>query len=43
MQRGWEVLLKDGRVFTEENYEWREVPKNNIRQLSLILILVVGI
>lgn len=36
MQRGWEVLLKDGRVFTEEHYEWREVPKSNIRQVSLI-------
>ncbi len=36
MQRGWEVLLYDGSRMTEDTHEWREVPKIQIKQLSLL-------
>ena len=35
MQRGWEVTLKDGTTILEGQMEWRQVPKNQIKQLSL--------
>ena len=36
MNRGWEVVLFDGRVMNEDTHQWREVPKIHIRQLSLL-------
>lgn len=36
MRRGWEVVLIDGSIMNENNYAWREVPKRQIKQLSLL-------
>ena len=36
MTRGWLVTLEDGTIMREAEYEWREVPKNKIKELSLL-------
>jgi hypothetical protein len=36
MQRGWEVLLEDGRVMSEDTCAWKDVPKILIKRLSLL-------
>jgi len=36
MRRGWEVTLKDGTIMREAEYEWREIPKNQISELSML-------
>jgi len=35
MRRGWEVTLLDGSTMTEDQYEWKQIPKKDIKQLSL--------
>jgi hypothetical protein len=36
MTRGWLVTLNDGTVMKESDYDWREIPKNQIKELSLL-------
>ena len=36
MYRGWEVLLDDGTYIREGDAEWKDVPKNEIKKLSLL-------
>ena len=36
MTRGWLVELDDGKILSEENTEWKEVPKVKIKKLSLL-------
>lgn len=33
--RGWEVQYKDGTIITEDQMEWKNIPKINIARLSL--------
>lgn len=35
MDRGWEVELNDGSILKEKNCEWKDVPKINIKRLTL--------
>ena len=35
MTRGWEVELYNGDIYQEDSYEWREVPKIQIKRLTL--------
>jgi len=35
MQRGWQVELKDGSILQEGNVNWKDVPKVQIKKLSL--------
>jgi hypothetical protein len=35
IRRGWEVELKDGKVLTEKQIAWKDVPKIQIKRLSL--------
>lgn len=36
MRRGWQVLLDDGSILSEENTGWKDVPKAKIKKLSLL-------
>ena len=36
MTRGWVVELDDGQILSEENTEWKKVPKIKIKKLSLL-------
>ena len=36
MERGWEVELNDGTIYKEANCSWREIPKLQIKRLSLL-------
>ncbi len=36
MTRGWLVELENGQILSEENTEWKEVPKVKIKKLSLL-------
>jgi hypothetical protein len=36
LRRGWIVELDDGKILSEEDVEWREVPKIRIKKLSLL-------
>lgn len=33
--RGWEAAYEDGTVITEDQAEWKEIPKVGIKRLSL--------
>lgn len=35
MRRGWEVALSDGRIMTEDDSLWKDVPKKDIVRLTL--------
>jgi hypothetical protein len=35
MRRGWEVELTDGVIMYEDQHKWKEVPKVNIKRLTL--------
>lgn len=36
MTRGWIVTLEDGSIMQESDFDWREVPKGKIKQLSML-------
>lgn len=36
MRRGWQVELKDGTIIKETQKSWKEIPKQQIKKLSLI-------
>lgn len=36
MRRGWIAILKDGTEMWECDHDWRDVPKNQIKSLTLI-------
>lgn len=36
MRRGWQVLLFDGTLMSENNTNWKDVPKIKIKKLSLL-------
>ena len=35
IRRGWEVELQSGKIITEEQSAWKEIPKIQIKRLSL--------
>lgn len=35
IRRGWEVELKDGTIITEHQSEWKDIPKIQIKRLTL--------
>lgn len=35
MYKGWEVELKDGTIIRENSCDWKDVPKVNIKRLTL--------